>query len=200
MIKILILSLLLISGCVVKQKDIEFYNAEIDGFSKSAESEAWCEAIHCFNGGGFKGVLKLHIIVLKNKSYKYVYSGFSHDCTRIYHKIDKYKETKLKAVEFVSKLKRLGIFEINTIDFDKFPTKEKADNPWEDNFFEIPLTHYILFKYFVKIGNRSHKFEGSNIEIFKDERYKKVVELFNDFFNKRLGGFEFDKIANKGIG
>jgi hypothetical protein len=190
--KLLILSVLLMAGCIVKQKDIKFYSNEIDGFSKSAEFEAWCEAIHCFNGGGFKGVIKLHIIVLNNKSYKYTYNGVSHDCISSYQKINKFKVAKIQGSDFLRKLEKYGIFDMNTIDFEKFPTKEKAENPWEDNFYKIPLTNYMLFKYFVKIGNRTHEFEGSNIEIFKDERYKKIVELFNEFFNARLGGLKFD--------
>jgi|WetSurMetagenome_2_1015567.scaffolds.fasta_scaffold110488_2 hypothetical protein len=193
--KILVLSILLMTGCIVKQKDIKFFNAEIDGFSKSAESEAWCEASYCFNGGGFKGVLKLHIIILNSKSYKYIYNGVSHDCINSYQKIDKLNEDKIKGLEFLMKLERYGIFNMNTIDFEKFPTKEKAENPWEDDFYKIPLTDYMLFKYYVKIGNRTHEFEGSNIEIFKDERYKKVVELFNDFFKQKLGGLRFEEVS-----
>jgi hypothetical protein len=74
------------------------------------------------------------------------------------------------------------------------PAKEYAENPWEDSFTKIPnVTSFIEVIYFIRIGKKEHKFFGFEINIFKNNRYKQIVELFNNYFNQKLGGIKFDK-------
>lgn len=190
--KMLLLMVLFSFGCSTKYSDIEFRESDVNKLAKDSESETWCEAFHCFNGGGYTGILKLHLVHSNSKSLKFIYDGISHECNNYYKKITKFNENKTICNNFLEKLEKLGIFNMKDIEFEKLPVKENADNPWEDSFIKIPPSSYMMFRFYIKIGKKVNKFEGGNIEIFKDDRYKKIVELFNVFFKQRLGGLKFD--------
>lgn len=191
--KILLLMFLFSFGCSVNYSDVQLKENDINKLGEGADSEAWCQVVYCVNGSGYNGVIKLQTFKINNESNQLVYFGISSDSHNEYKKIEKKRISNIKLDTFIKKLEDIGIYSMTDIDLEKLPVKENADNPWEDSFYKFPrATNFIMFYYYIKINKKEHSFNGFEIDIFKDERYKKIVELFNDFFEQRLGGLKFN--------
>lgn len=185
---IILLSILVCIGCSTRQSDIKLNVDDIKKIVEGADSETWCEMVYCVNGV-YSGPIKLHAFKKNGKAQQIIISGISRESQNEYKSIKKKRIENQKYDAFIKKLIDVGIFDMNDIDLTKLPAKESAENPWEDSFTQIPsATSFIEFIYFIRIGKREHKFYGFEIDIFKDGRYKKVVELFNNFFEQKLGG------------
>jgi hypothetical protein len=195
--KYILLSLLICFGCSIKNPDVKFDKNDINKIVEGADSEAWCEVVYCVNGPGYTGPIKLQTFRINGEAQKVIVSGISSDSQNEYKKVKRRGVNNIKYDVFIKKLVDTGIFNMNSIDLEKLPAKENAANPWEDSFTKFPrITNFIMFYYYIRIGKEEHSFNGFDIDIFKDNRYRIIVEIFNGFFGQRLGGLKFDKLSN----